>query len=280
MLVRLHDGSAVDAEVHGTGPTVLLPAAPEPVEGPKADELRRWGADPALGRRLIDGLTERGLRVVAFDYEGHVLAEPKPDTLTPDNVCADILAVADATGSQRFAWYGYSWTAVSGLQLAARTDRLTALVMGGWPPLGAPYAAMLRVTTATHAMAVSPPAVPEQTGNAWADAEFTMPEPAARQFMTLYRGLRDFDERAALAKVTCPRLCVVGGADRITYDERWGGVTVDLAAPVAAHRAELESMGWEVHVLDGLDHMGAMQAGTVLPILAPFFGRALSEENR
>ncbi|MER7277004.1 alpha/beta hydrolase [Dactylosporangium sp. NPDC000244] len=279
MLVRLHDGSTIEAEVHGTGPTVLLPVNPRPVEGPKADELRQWGADPALGRRLVDGLAAT-FRVVAFDYEGHVLAEPKPDTLTPDNICADILAVADAAGAERFAWYGYSWTAVSGLQLAARTDRLTALAMGGWPPLGAPYAAMLRVTTATHAMAVNPPAAREQTGDAWADAELTMSEPGTRQFMTLYQGLRDFDERAALAKVTCPRLCVVGGADRITYDERWGGVTVDLAAPVAAHRTELESTGWEVHVLDGLDHMGAMQADTVLPILAPFFGRALSDENR
>src|SRR5690242_17921022 len=135
--VRLHDGNTITVEVHGQGPVVLLPVDPRPVEGAQADELRKWGADPALGRTLVDGLSDR-FRVVAFDYEGHCLRVPKPATLTPDNVAADLLAVADAAGADRFAYYGYSWLAVSGLQLAARTDRLTALAMGGYPPLGQP----------------------------------------------------------------------------------------------------------------------------------------------
>jgi hypothetical protein len=52
--------------------TVLLPVNPKPVTGPQAEELRRWGADPALGRSLIDGLSD-AFQVAAFDYEGHVL---------------------------------------------------------------------------------------------------------------------------------------------------------------------------------------------------------------
>jgi hypothetical protein len=52
---RLHDQSTIDVEVHGDGPAVLLPVNPRPVEGPQAEEMRRWGADPALGRALIDG---------------------------------------------------------------------------------------------------------------------------------------------------------------------------------------------------------------------------------
>ena len=84
-------------EVHGSGPTVLMPVNPVPVEGQQADEMRNWGADPSLGRSLIDGLSD-ALRVVAFDYEGHVLKVPKPDTLTPGNVARDLLAVADAAG--------------------------------------------------------------------------------------------------------------------------------------------------------------------------------------
>ncbi len=108
------------------------PAPPaRPVEGAQAEELRRWGADPALGRSLIDGLSD-AFRVVAFDYEGQVLQVPKPDTLTPANVAGDLLAVADAAGADRFAYYGYSWLALAGLQLAIRTDRLAALVMGGF----------------------------------------------------------------------------------------------------------------------------------------------------
>lgn len=275
---RLHDGSAVDVEVHGEGPTVLLPVNPVPVEGPQAEELRRWGADPALGRSLIDGLGD-ALRVVAFDYEGHVFQVPKPDTLTSANLAGDLLAVADAAGADRFAYYGYSWLAVAGLQLAIRGDRVTALAMGGWPPLDAPYAEMLKVTRATHELAVanaaSPPPPTEPSGQApqeidWSQVELTLSEGQTRQFVTLYQALRDFDDRAAQARLTCPRLCFVGSADAIDYEERWGGVRVSLADPVIGHRAELEALGWQVEVLEGLDHLQAMQAARVLPILRPW----------
>jgi pimeloyl-ACP methyl ester carboxylesterase len=274
---RLHDASTIAVEVQGRGPTVLLPVNPQPVEGPQAEEMRRWGADPALGRSLIDGLGD-AFQVVAFDYEGHLFQVPKPDTLTPANVVADLLAVADAAGADRFAYYGYSWLALAGLQLAIRSDRPTALVMGGFPPLDGPYPQMLQVTTATHEMAVansaSPPAT-EPAGEAagepdWSQVQVTLTEAQTRQFVTLYQGLRDFDDRAAQAQVRCPRLCVVGSADEITYDERWGGLQVSFAGPVIRRRAELEALGWEVRVLEGLDHTQAMQAARVLPVLRPW----------
>src|SRR5919198_5325527 len=156
---RLHDASTVAVEVHGDGPTVLLPVNPQPAEGAEAEEMRRWGADPALGRSLVDGLSD-AFRVVAFDYQGHLLQVPKPDTLTPANVAGDLLAVADAAGADRFAYYGYSWLALAGLQLAVRSDRVAALAMGGFPPLDGPYAPMLRVTAATHEMARANAAAP------------------------------------------------------------------------------------------------------------------------
>jgi pimeloyl-ACP methyl ester carboxylesterase len=288
---RLHDASTIAVEVQGDGPTVLLPVNPEPVEGPPAEELRRWGVDPALGRTLIDGLSD-AFQVVAFDYEGHLLAVPKPDTLTPANVAGDLLAVADAAGADRFAYYGYSWLAVAGLQLAIRSDRLAALVMGGFPPLDGPYAQMLQVTTATHAMAVAnaasaPGATPtasqpsaepsdEPPGEPdWSQVQVTLTEAQTRQFVTLYQALQGFDDRAAQARLGCPRLCLVGSADQISYDERWGGVQVSMADPVIRRRAELEALGWQVRVLEGLDHTQAMQAAQVLPILRPWLLAAL-----
>jgi pimeloyl-ACP methyl ester carboxylesterase len=274
--VALHDGSTIAVEVQGRGPTVVLPVNPRLVEGPQAEELRRWGADPALGRTLIDGLSD-AFRVVAFDYEGHLLQVPKPDSLTPANIVGDLLAVADAAGADRFAYYGYSWLALAGLQLAVRTDRLTALVMGGFPPLEGPYAQMLQVTIATHQLASSapsaapspPPAEPSDEPD-WSQVEMTLSETQTRQFVTLYRALQDFDDRAAQAQLRCPRLCFAGSADQITYDERWGGVRVDMAGPVVGRRAELEALGWEVRVLEGLDHLQAMQAAQVLPMLRPW----------
>ena len=274
---RLHDGSAIDVEVDGEGPAVLLPVNPWPVEGPQAEELRRWGADPALGRSLIDGLGD-AFRVVAFDYEGHVLQVPKPDTLTPANLVGDLLAVADAAGADRFAFYGYSWLALAGLQLAIRSDRVAALAMGGYPPLAGPYAEMLQVTAATHELAVAnaaspPPATASQpaaeaSGEVdWSQVEMTLSEAQTRQFVTLYQALQDFDDQAAQPRLSCPRLCFVGSADEIDYEERWGGVRVSMADPVVRHRDELEALGWQVEVLEGLDHMQAMQAARVLPIL-------------
>jgi pimeloyl-ACP methyl ester carboxylesterase len=279
---RLHDGSAIEVQVHGQGPALLLPVNPRPVQGPQAEELRRWGNDPALGRSLIDGLKD-AFRVVAFDYEGHVLATPKPDTLVPDNLARDFLAVADAADAERFAWYGYSWLAVAGLQLATRTDRVSALVMGGFPPIDGPYTEYLRVTTATHRMAAEPrdpaapasaPAAPDELD--WPSVEVTLSEAQTRQFVTLYQALQGFDDRAAQTRLACPRLCFAGSADDIDYGERWGGVRVRVAAPLLERRTELERYGWEVRVLDGLDHTQAMQATNVLPILRPWLTAALA----
>ncbi|HKQ01550.1 MAG TPA: alpha/beta hydrolase [Actinomycetes bacterium] len=288
---RLHDGSAIEVQVYGEGPALLLPVNPRPVEGPQADEIRRWGNDPALGRSLIDGLKD-AFRVVAFDYEGHVLQVPKPDTLTPDNIAGDFLAVADAAGAERFAWYGYSWLALVGLQLAIRTDRLTALAMGAWPPLGGPYAEMLRVTVATHDLASAPSSArqgeaddatattasepassPEELD--WSTVEVTLSEAQTRQFVTLYQALQSFDDRAVLPRLTCPRLCFVGSADEIDYGQRWGGVHISIAGPLVHRRAELETLGWQVQILDGLDHTQAMQVANVLPVLRPWLDAAL-----
>jgi hypothetical protein len=44
---------------------------------------------------------------------------------------------------------------------------------------------------------------------------------------------------------------------------------------VMSRRAELEALGWEVRVLEGLDHIQAMQAAHVLPIVRPWLAGRL-----
>lgn len=272
---KLHDGAWIDIEVVGDGPPTLVPVNPRPVEGPGADAMRNWGTDPALGRKVIDALADRHL-VIAADYEGHVLANPKPDTLTPANLAADLLAIADAAGADRFVYYGYSWLAMAGLQLALRTERVIGLAMGGFPPLDGPYREMLAVTKATHDMtsdtAQKAPALePGKTGSAedfdWETAKIPMTEHQTRQFVTLYAALQDFDDRSAQQDLDCRRLCFVGTADRIAYGPRWKNSIVDITKPVVANRAELEALGWQVHLVEGLDHTQAMQPSTVIPML-------------
>jgi hypothetical protein len=60
------------------------------------------------------------------------------------------------------------------------------------------------------------------------------------------------------------------------YGPKWGDVLVSIAGPIKARRAELEHFGWEVRVLDGLDHLQAMQARHVLPILRPWLASNLT----
>src|SRR5438046_7659576 len=101
-----HDGSTIEIEVHGSGPTLLLPVHPQPVIGPQAEQMRQYGTDPALGQSLIKGLSD-AFRVVAFDYEGQCLRRPKPDTLTPPNTVHDLMAVDDAAEDDSFVYYCY-----------------------------------------------------------------------------------------------------------------------------------------------------------------------------
>jgi pimeloyl-ACP methyl ester carboxylesterase len=260
----LHDGSIIEIEIHGAGPTLLLPVNPRPVTGPLAEQMRQYGTDPALGQSLIKGLSD-AFRVVAFDYEGQCLRRPKPDTLTPATAAGDLLAVADAVGAHRFAYYGYSWLALIGLQLAIRTDRLSALIMGGFPPLNGPYEEMLRVTTATYEMASGARPMPSAAESEWSGISLSKDQ--TRQFVTLYQVVQGFDDRAVQVRLTCPRLCFVGSKDEIQYSKSWGNVHVSLAGPIVRGQAQLSELGWDVRVLDGLDHTQAMQARYVVPIL-------------
>ena len=224
--VRLHDGSTIDVEVHGEGPTVLLPVNPRPVEGAKAEEMRALGRRPGA-RPLADRRPQRRVPGRRLRLRGPRPAVPKPDTLTPANVAGDLLAVADAAGADRFAYYGYSWLALAGLQLAIRTDRLSALVMGGYPPVGGPYARDARGSPPRPTTWPSPrglaagTATPSHTtagagrGAGLVDGGgHALTEAQTRQFVTLYEALQGFDDRAAQARLSCPRLCFVGSADR------------------------------------------------------------------
>lgn len=281
----LHDGSTIKAEIYGEGPAILLPLNPTPARGQEAEQKQKWGVDPSLGRTFIDRL-ESAFTVIACDYEGYLLNHPKPDSLTPENIAHDILAVADAAGVNRFAYYGYSWLGVCGLQLAIRTDRLWALIMGGFPPIDGPYKDMLTVTKATHDMVANPkPAVTKPTTAKtdefdWDNVEITMTEPQTRQFVTFYEALRNFDDRAVQPKITCPRLCFAGANDKIVYSKRWNNAVVDIAGPLIERGTELKKLGWDVRVLEGLDHTSAMQPANVLPVIRPWLIAHFIAQNR
>jgi pimeloyl-ACP methyl ester carboxylesterase len=270
----LHDGTTIAVHVAGRGPAIVLPVRSTVREPGVAETMRAWGADPDLGPGLIRVLA-RDHQVIAADYEAHRMAHPAPWSLTPDVLAVDVLAIADAAGIDRFAWYGYSWLGLTGFQVALRTDRLTALAMGGFPPLGGPYRPMLAVTRAAHAWSLEPR--PEQPGTApepgdWSSVSVQTTPDQTQQFVTLYEALQDFDEASAVRMIRVPRLVVAGADDDIAYGPGWGDTLVRIGGALADHAAELRSLGWTVHVLPGLDHLGAMHADVVLPRLRSWLG--------
>ncbi len=201
------------------------------------------GTGPALitfDRALasLDSLTEH-YRVIAMDYPPAEILNSQSnavfDAFTPERVCADILAVADMEGASRFAFYGYSWGGVVGLQLATRTNRLSALVCGGWPPLGAPYNDM-----------------PKATGQSI--------------FTTFYRSIQQWPEREAISRIACPRLAFAGRDDVINAP----AVTARIGPLLAEHREELEQMGWSVRLVDGFTHNLGVNRDVVVPLIREF----------
>jgi glutaredoxin-related protein len=161
------------------------------------------------------------------------------------------------------------------MQLAIRTNRLSALIIGGFPPIDGPYQEMLQVTMATYHMSVSPQSnLAKDTENTdkfdWSNVEVTMTEAQTKQFVTLYEQLKTFNDKEAQTKINCPRLCFAGSLDIISYGEKWGNVAVDIVSPLIHQRQALVEIGWDVYVLKGLDHSTAMQAKHVLPILRPW----------
>ena len=238
-----------------------VPAIVKETNGQETVGFRARGSGPFLflGPPLVDespviqgyldGLTD-SYTVITAEYRpvGFSGATPEAisqsvvDSFTADRVSADILAVADAAGADRFAWYGYSFGGVMGLQLAARTDRLTALVCGGWPPLGAAYGEALEAAVTVEERRDVP-----------------------RLFSTYYRSIVGWPEREAVSKFRCPRM-VFAGSDDTSYS---------IGPLVAEHREELEEMGWTVELVKGHKHDLFTRADIVVPMIRQFLDPSL-----
>ncbi len=245
--------SGVFYALHGDGPPLLvgLPLM--------ASHVEIFGPDSAAMRdAYLDGLA--GYRVLLVDYPSiGRSADIPPEALTADQVCADLLSVADAAGFDRFAYLGYSWSGAVGLQLADRSDRLTALAIGGWPPLDAPYAAIWAAARARIGH-VEPSAM-----------AILRNADQYRQWSTFYSSIADWDEAAAVARIACPCMVFYGGDGDLVE----AGQPVPIASAIRGNRQRLEAMGWRVHEIPGHGHPVIGHPDLVVPPLRDFLDTVL-----
>jgi len=116
------DGLDLDYEVTGSGPALLLPKF----------NYFRWD------RYLDVGLLAGRFTVVTASPRGFMASSwlaADGDYLVAD-LAGDVVAVMEAAGFGRFSVFGYSFTGAFAPWLAHLTDRVDAVVSGGFPIAG------------------------------------------------------------------------------------------------------------------------------------------------
>jgi pimeloyl-ACP methyl ester carboxylesterase len=207
----------------------------------------------------LDRLTDR-YRVLLVDYPSIGRSRDiAPAELTADRVCTDLLGVAHFAGFDRFAYWGYSWGGNVGLQLATRSDRLTALVVGGWPALGGPYAELLQA-----AQRKLPNPEPSSLKVLRSPAQYA-------QWIHYGQSIEGWPEREAVSRIACPRLNVFGSEGDLVE----AGIPVPIASRIREHRGELQALGWRVHEIGGHSHALCMQPEVAVPPVRAFLDEVL-----
>jgi hypothetical protein len=235
-------------EVHGNpkGPNVFL--------GGPVFSRTLVPANVALQTKIKEGYIQRlgdRYRLLMADYPHIASKVPDQTLLAVEDVCKDYLALADAAGMERFAAVGYSWSGNSMLQLATRSRRLSALVVGGWPAIDGPYKLLLETT-----------------------GKLQQGSPEKREisrYVHYYESLQDWPERVAVAKLKCPRLNYIDVGD---------GEDTDFIGRLRKNKNTLHELGWETaEVNSGDGHFGGCMPETACPVIKEFLNRRLEESR-
>jgi len=257
--VNIDPVSGVAYALHGSAdgePLMIglpLMASMEAVFGP---ELR------AVLDASLAPLSER-YRVLLLDYPSIGASQDiAPEALTAERVCADLFAVADAAGFKRFSYWGYSWGAGVGLQLASPgKGRIKALAIGGWPPLRGPYGALADA----------------------AELKQHDPEPSSmkvlrskaqyEQWIHYNRSVEQgWDEAAALARMReLPKLVYFGANGDLVE----AGIPVPIASLIRENAGHLSALGWQVLEVPGVGHEVCMRPELFVPVVRKFLDRSL-----
>jgi len=197
-------------------------------------------------------------RVLRYDIRGHGASGVTPGDYTVERLGADVLALADALGIDRFAFCGLSLGGMIGQWLAAHApDRVTAVALANTSarPDAARMEARRRAVLAGGMAPIadevmgrffSPQTLARRTP-AVADARRTLVATDPVGYAGCCAAVRDMDGRAELAAVRCPVLVIDGDRD---MSLPWSGHGEVLASGIpaasvvhlhAAHLSNLEA---------------------------------------
>lgn len=252
------DGAELYYEVHGSGPAFFMSqhwyASPVPMAMSKKHKAQYLSYFTDAYSVIMWDPRGMGRTKKANDGEAGSLGIGGIRRIT-----ADHLAVVDAAGFDTFAYTGYSWGGSTGIRMALETDRISALMIGGWPVLGAPWKTLLDTVTGNGKRGFE---AGQKKPGRWAGA------------IEFYAESLAWDEREHLSAITCPRMNYVAENDESQMP--WGlgrlmGITpVPLAQPLRDHEQTLITDGWEIRWLPPEGHGIVRKPELVAPVLRAF----------
>lgn len=222
MTVLIREGLELRYEVRGgPGPALLLPQLN--FAWPDYLDLR-----PFTERFTVITASPRG-----FAKSGRLDTDA---AYRVDDLAADLIAVVQAAGFDRFLVLGYSFTGAFAPWLAQLTGKADAVVSGGFPIAG-DYSYLYPEIERQSEAAKSDPA-------AWARVDATFDNRAALAF---YRELSALPPDSLISDLPCPLFAFWGDED----EEMGPGGTEQLASGLDRHGLEHVSFA-------GYDHEGML----------------------
>jgi pimeloyl-ACP methyl ester carboxylesterase len=202
--------------------------------------------------------------VVTIDIRGNGESDKPTESAayTITKLCKDILAVADACGIDRFALWGFSYGGNIGRFLAARSNRVTKLIMMGIP-FGPAASGGFRECIENYCAHWRPIIAAQRNGTLdlttlSADDQQDLQEVDVAVAMAWLSAMLDWGALEP-SDLHCPTLWLVGSANETAM------------ASVKAYEQTLPGTPVQVAIIEGLDHSGELTAiDKVLPVMTAF----------
>jgi outer membrane receptor protein involved in Fe transport len=214
------------------------------------------------------------LRVVAFDRtspgyidnKGTMTKDANKTNQTGGRILFTVKPIKEltatvVTSTQKTSQDDFSYVLKEAVppSLAGRTQRITALVLGGWPPLGAPYDAILQATRL------------KQSDPEPSSLKVLRSKDQYRQWEAYYSSMVDWAEAESVASIHVPKMVYFGGDGDLVE----AGIPIRIASIIRENRTMLEKQGWTLKELPGQGHGVCMTPDLVVPPVRYFLDLSL-----